>query len=157
MKVRLLIIVLILFSCKKNANKDDVLWNEAINLHESHLFDDTLVLLHDLITNHSNSNYIPNAYYLISEIYINEYKEYSISVDYLSKLLEEYPNHDLAKKCLFTLGYINGNYVDSYTDAILYYNQFLSKYPDDDLIPSVKYELEALEEIDNKIKSLLIE
>ena len=157
MKVRLLIIVLILFSCKKNPNKDEVLWKEAINLHENHLFDDALVLLDNLITNHSNSNYIPNAYYLISEIYINEFKEYNISIDYLSKLLDYYPDHILAKKSLFTLGYINGNYIDSYTDAIFYYNQFLLKYPDDDLIPSVKYELEDLAEINNKIKLLLIE
>ena len=154
-KFRLLIITIILFSCKQNLNKDIALWNDIINSHENKLYDDALVLLDRLISNHSNSNHVPDAYYLTSEIYINEFKEYDIAIDYLKQLIKEYPNHNLSKKSLFTLGYINANYIDSYTDAIVYYNQFLLKYPDDDLIPSVKYELEGLSEISDKIKSLL--
>ena len=156
MKLRLLIIAIILFSCKQNPNKDVVaLWNEITILHNNNDFDDTLILLNRLIDDYSNSSYIPDAYYLISEIYINEHKEYSISIDYLLKLLDSYPDHNLAKKSLFTLGYINANYIDSYTDATTYYNLFLTKYPDDDLIPSVKYELKGLEKINDKINSLL--
>ena len=40
-------------------------------------------------------------------------------------------------------------------DAINNYELFLNTYPNDELTPSVKYELEGLEDIKSSIKSLI--
>jgi len=156
MKLRLIILFVSLFafSCKVTDNTHKY-YDEALNLHSNGEYDQCLVKLHLLVNTYPNSYYIPNAYYLISEIYLNEFKEYDISILYLNKVLNLFPEHELSKKCLFTLAYINANYIDSFTDAINLYNQFLLKYPNDDLIPSVKYELENLLVIKNKIDSLI--
>ena len=86
---------------------------------------------------------------------MNEYKQYDISIFYLKLILDKYPDHDLSKKSLFTLGYINANYLEAYTRATYFYNKFLTTYPDDDLVPSVKYELDNLSDLNLKVESLL--
>jgi len=40
-----------------------------------------------------------------------------------------------------------------YTDAINYYKQFLKEYSNDELVPSVKYELEQINTIIERIKN----
>ena len=93
--------------------------------------------------------------FLISEIYLNEYKNYDITVEFLNKILLDYPDSDLAKRSLFTKAYINSNYIQSFTDARELYNQFLEKYPNDDLVPSVEYELSELDKHNTTIQNLL--
>ena len=46
------------------------------------------------------------------------------------------------------------NYLNAYSDAIIAYNLFREKYPDDELIPSVKFELDGLKDIQSTIDSL---
>ena len=72
----------------------------------------------------------------------------------IKKVVEKYPNHEVAKKSLFMIAYIYNNYLSSYTDAIDNYTLFINKYPNDELIPSVEYELEGLFEIEGIIDSL---
>ena len=52
------------------------------------------------------------------------------------------------------VGYIYSNYLDQYSDAIYTYNGFLKTYPNDELVPSVKFELEALNKYEQVIDSL---
>ena len=46
------------------------------------------------------------------------------------------------------------NYLNAYSDAIITYKLFKEKYPNDELIPSVKFELDGLKDIQSTIDSL---
>ena len=118
-------------------------------------FSQSVVSLNMIAENFPNSDFSPKAYYLISEIYLNEYKEYGISIEFLNKIISNYPNSLESKKSLFTLGYIHANYIDSFSDANALYKEFIHKYPSDDLVPSVKYELENLKPLLIKTDSLI--
>ena len=147
------LLIILNSSCKNNDVEN--IWLNSINDFEKKDYNQCLVGLNLITTNYSTSKYAPDSYYLISEIYLNEYKQYDIAVEFLEKIITNYPNSESCKKSLFTLGYINANYIDSFTDAINYYKDFLSKYPDDDLVPSVEYELENLYIVNSKIDSLI--
>ena len=146
----------LIFSCNQNSYSNaEKIWNEAIYNYDSGDYTACVLKLTNIVENHSTSQYCPKSYYLLSEIYLNEFKEYGISVDFLKIIIDQYSNSFEFKKSLFTLGYINANYLDAYTDAFYYYNEFISKYPDDELSPSVNYELENLQPLLDKVESLI--
>ena len=144
---------MIILSC--NNNKDLESWQTAQKLYNNKDFDNCLVQLDLIITTSNNAEYITKSLFLISEIYLNEYKEYDLAINFLDKILWDYPKSTLSNRALFTKAYINSNYIQSYTVAKELYNQFLDKYPNDDLAPSVKYELEELDKHTNTINRLL--
>ena len=92
---------------------------------------------------------------MLSEIYLNEFKEYYIAINYLDEILLNHSSDPLAKRALFTKAYVLSNYLELYSDAIFYYNDFLSKYPNDDLASSVKYELGELSNYADKIQNMI--
>lgn len=140
-------------SCNNNQDLNN--WKNAQSLYNNQDFNNCLVALHDIVNSSNNEDYITKSLFLISEIYLNEFKNYDITIEFLNKILWDYPNSDLAKRSLFTKAYINSNYIQSYTIAQELYNQFLSKYPEDDLVPSVKYELDELNKHSDTIQKLL--
>jgi len=147
-------LVLFVFSC--STGKDDLnKWNKAQNLYNNNDFNSCLVELHSIVESSKSDEYITKSLFLISEIYLNEFKNYDITIEFLNEIIWNYPTSELAKRSLFTKAYINSNYIQSYTIAKELYNQFLEKYPNDDLIPSVKYELEELEKHSETIQNLL--
>ena len=117
-------------------------WNLAQEHYENKQYNESLVVLHRILNNSNSKDDIKvKSLFLISEIYLNEYKEYTISISFLNKILDGFPEHDLAKRSLFTKAYINANYIESFSEAVTLYNLFIRKYPDDELISSVNYEL----------------
>ena len=150
----LIFILSFIISCSDNT-KTNSYYDKAVEYHTIKEFDKALISLNFLVEENPNSPFIPDAYYLIAEIYLNEFQEYDVAIIFLEKLISAYPEHRLSKKGLFTLAYINANYIDSYTDAINLYSKFKNLYPEDDLIPSVEYELENLKKIEIEINNLL--
>lgn len=140
-------------SCNNNEDLNN--WENAQNLYNNQDFNNCLVALHQIVNSSDNEDYITKSLFLISEIYLNEFKNYDITIEFLNKILWDYPDSELAKRSLFTKAYINSNYIQSYTIAQELYNQFLSKYPEDDLVPSVKYELDELNKHSDTIQKLL--
>lgn len=147
------LLFLIILSC--NNNKDLKNWETAQKLYNNKDLDNCLIHLDSIISISTNAEYITKSLFLISEIYLNEYKEYDIAINFLDRILWDYPKSTLSNRALFTKAYINSNYIQSYTVAKELYNQFLDKYPNDDLAPSVKYELEELDKKNNTINRLL--
>jgi len=134
------------------------MWNEAEFYYQNKDFDGSIITLNKIINMQNVAEDLKvKSLFLISEIYLNEYKEYDISLSFLDKILNFHQNHNLHKRALFTKAYINANYLDAYTDAIILYDLFLENYPNDELASSVNYELEELnkfqEQIDKLIKS----
>jgi len=155
MKFRFIIYLssLFIFSCNNDIDLDK--WDKAQSLYNSKDFNNCLVELNKIVNSSENEEYISKSLFLISEIYLNEFKNYDITIEFLNQILLNYPTSDLAKRSLFTKAYINSNYIQSYTDARELYNQFLSKYPNDDLAPSVRYELQELDKHTDIIQKLL--
>ena len=147
--------ILSTFSCDQSDVDIEKAWNNAINDYDKGRFSECVVKLNVIAEKYYDSSFAPKSYYLISEIYLNEYKQYDIAISFLNQILTEYPTSAENKKSLFTLGYVYANYTDSYTDANYYYKEFIKKYPNDDLIPSVQYELENLKPLIDKSDSLI--
>ena len=145
--------IIFIVSCNKET-VDDNLWSESQNLYTQKDYNNCVVKLTKIINN-NNSAYAPKALFLISEIYLNEYEEYDISISYLDRIINQYPDIELAKRSLFTKAYIKANYIESYTEAIDLYNDFINKYPQDDLISSIKYELNELKKYETKINQMI--
>ena len=156
MIIRIVIYSLVLFVVSCSGGKDDLnKWNNAQNLYNNDDFNSCLVELHSIVESSNSDEYITKSLFLISEIYLNEFKNYDITIEFLNEIIWNYPNSELAKRSLFTKAYINSNYIQSYTIAKELYNQILEKYPNDDLVPSVKYELEELNKHSETIQKLL--
>ena len=154
-------IFVILTSIFISCSVDDIqpvneVWTKAQKYYENKEYNNSLVLLHQIIENKFyDDDFKAKSFFLISEIYLNEYKEYDISISFLNKILDNYPNHDLAKRSLFTKAYINANYIEAFTEAATLYNQFIKKYPNDELVSSVKYELDELDKYNETINNLI--
>ena len=152
-KILIYLILTISLSCNSSDDSDN--WEKAQQLYNDKEFNNCLVLLNNIVNTSSSSDYITKSLFLISEIYLNEFKNYDITIEFLNKIIWDYPSSDLAKRSLFTKAYINSNYIQSYTESRELYNQFLLKYPSDDLVPSVEYELKELEKHNSTIQNLL--
>ncbi len=149
------IFLIVLLSCNSD-KKYDLLWNTAQENYSSKDFNSCLVNLNTIIVdNEYNGELKPQALFLASEIYLNEFKENDISISFLDNIIDNHPNHPMAKRSLFTKAYINANYIEAFTEAVSLYSQFLVMYPDDDLISSVQYELAELKKYESTISNLI--
>jgi len=94
--------------------------------------------------------------YMVAEIFLNDFKDYSLAADLYADIIYAYPKDIIeVKKSLFTLAYIYANHLDYFSDAIYFYEKFKSNYPNDDLITSIDYELNNLSKINLGLESLL--
>lgn len=149
----ILISFLLFISCNKDKNNES--WLKAGDYYESKNYNKCAVELMSIINDNNSNLYKPKALFLLSEIYLNEYKEYLISIDYLNEIMSKYPENELSKRAHFTKAYIYANYLDQYSDAIILYNDFLLNYPNDELVSSVEYELNELDKYSNIINNIL--
>ena len=151
-KLFLSIMILSFYGCNDNIS---TLWDEAKIDYSNKDYENCVIKLNKIIDNKGDLESIIQSKYLLSEIYLNEYDQYFIALDYLNMIIDDHGNHQLSKKSLFTAAYIYGNYLDAYSDSYNYYNKFLSLYPEDDLVESVKYELNNLTPYLNKTETLI--
>jgi len=134
-----------------------LLYSESLDLIKKKVYDKSIAKLNFIIENSFDTELIASSKYLISEIYLNDFNNYDMSVLYLEDILNSCPQcvSEIFKKSLFSLSYIYANYLDYYSDAIKLYNDFIVLYPNDELISSVKYELELLSPYEKKIDELI--
>lgn len=152
--ILILIILFYVYSCSSNKTAEQY-WNDAqkFRLEENSM--EAISNYKDLIKIFPNNDMAPNSQFQIADIYLNDIKDYEYSIDEFKKVISNYADHDVAKKSLFMIAYIYNNYLDAYSDAINSYDLFLNKYPNDELAPSVKYELEGLEDVKKSINLLI--
>ena len=155
MKYVIIIIFILTFSCDSNKKPED-LWDEAQNYRINNNLIEAINTFKNIIELYPNNYLSSKSQFQIADIYLNDIKDYDLSIKEFKNVVNDYPNDEVAKKSLFMIAYIYNNYINAYTDAIDNYNLFINKYPKDELIPSVKYELEGLKEIISKIDSLKI-
>ena len=153
MKKILYILLYLIFICC-DSQSAQVLWDEAHVFRSKNKLKDSIINLENIIMKYPKHELAAEAQYQIAEIYLNDIKNFDISIEKYQKVISKYPSNKVAKNSLFMIAYIYNNFLGSYTDAINTYKLFLSKYPDDELISSVEYELEGLSDIEDSIDSL---
>ena len=129
-------------------------YNIAVELKDEKKIMESNKLFHEII----ESPYVTDdlkikSIFMISQIFY-DLQNYTLSIEYFKKILDADKLNDLRKKSLFMIGYTYNNHLDMYTDAITYYNQFIAEYKDDELIPSVKFELQQINEILDNIETV---
>ena len=137
-----------------NSQSPEILWEEAKLMRAENNMKESIINLESIIKNYPEHILASRAQYKKAEIYLNDIKDFDYAIEEYEKVIRQYPNHEVAKNSLFMIAYIYNNYLESYTDAIDLYNLFMNKYPNDELIPSVKFELEGLYEIEGIIDSM---
>ena len=153
MKNVLYIILGVLILCC-NTQSPENLWDEAKLRRSENNLKESINNLESIITKYPNHDLAGSAQFQKAEIYLNDIKDFDFAIEEFEKVIDYYPKHDVAKNSLFMIAYIYNNYLESYTDAIDRYNLFMKKYPNDELIPSVKFELEGLYELESIIDSM---
>ncbi|MAV64043.1 MAG: hypothetical protein CMG00_02505 [Candidatus Marinimicrobia bacterium] len=132
-------------------------YNQFKNFRAIEDYDESLKMLFKI----KNDTLVAN--YNIAEIYLNEYSNYTIALDYFSIILDSLDrvsenkneNLELYKKSLFMSSYICSNYLGMYTKGFNGYNSFLEQFPNDELSESAKYELEILNSFEQSKNNLL--
>ena len=128
------------------------LYEEAEILKENKKLKDSNMLLCNIIdAPHTPDNIKIKSKFMRSQLFY-DLSFYEQSINYFKLLLNEEKSDEFRKKSLFMIAYIYNNNLDMYTDALDYYKQFLAEYEGDDLIPSVKFEIEQINEILLRIK-----
>jgi TolA-binding protein len=144
----------------QKTNKEKDVFNdefyEALLLATDKDYSKAIKSLNLIIDKNKGKRSAAEAEYIIAEIYLNDFNNYSSAAKRYSDIINSYPqSFNVVKKSMFTLAYIYANSLDSYTDAIYYYELFKKEYPGDDLITSIDYELKDLYEHKKIIESLL--
>ena len=151
-KIFYILLICFFVCCNKNLPQD--LWDNAQILRSEGDLTQAIINLENIINKYPMHDIAGEAQYLLAEIYLNDIKNFDIAVEHYQKSINNYSNSKIAKNSLFMLGYVYNNFLTSYTDAIESYRSFLIKYPNDELIPSVRYELESLSNIEKTKDSL---
>ncbi|MBI71983.1 MAG: hypothetical protein CMG61_00755 [Candidatus Marinimicrobia bacterium] len=143
----------------KNAKivlENNIDFHEVSVALESKKYNTAINFLNQIKENTEDISIKARTDYMIAEVFLNDFKDFSVAADLYSDIIYSYPNHIIeVKKSLFTLAYIYANHLDYFSDAIFFYKKFKSNYPSDDLITSIDYELNNLSKINLELKSLL--
>ena len=82
-----ILVFLNFYSCEKNNNLNEM-WDKAEVYYQNKNFDDSVIILNKIINMENTSEDLKvKSLFLISEIYLNEYKEYDISLSFLDQIL----------------------------------------------------------------------
>jgi len=141
-----------------NLFTDNSIFLEVNKFLDNKNYSKAILKLNNIIDSNENDDLISSkSYYIIAEIYLNDFNDYNMASNYYKYIINHYkPSLNIYKKSLFTLGYIYTNYLHMYTEALDVYNKFKLLYPDDDLIMSIDYEIEnVLTEQEKIINSLI--
>ena len=151
----ILFIGLHFISCGGGSNKNAAeLWDDGQKYRTEDKLRESITSFKSILEKYPSDNFAAEAQFQIADIYLNDVKDFEFAVEEFQKVVAQYPNHEVSKKSLFMIAYIYNNYLNAYSDAIIAYNLFRERYPDDELIPSVKFELDGLKDIQSTIDSL---
>ncbi|MFQ6610003.1 MAG: outer membrane protein assembly factor BamD [Fidelibacterota bacterium] len=146
--------MLIVIGCSKNNEIIDQLWGEAEALRQQENLGAAISKLIEIKENYPKSSKAAEAQFMIGEIYLNDVKNYEISIEEFQTVIRDYPKSEMAEKAMFMVGYIYTNYLQAFSDGIEYYQKFLEEYPESELVDAVNYELNTLEDVKSQINDL---
>ncbi|MBC8213388.1 MAG: tetratricopeptide repeat protein [Candidatus Marinimicrobia bacterium] len=155
MKITLTTIVLLvlMIACKPTSDPLNH-WESAKKFRDEQKITECITELKLIIDNYPEHPKAPESQFMIGDIYLNDVKDYEISIEEFQLVLNNFEESTLSAKAMFMIGYVYANNLHAYSDAEEYYNNFLKNYPEHELVLSVEYELESLKEALAEIKRL---
>jgi len=136
--------------------ENNISFHEVSVALESKNYNTAINFLNQIKENTNDISIKARTDYMIAELFLNDFKDFSVAADLYSDIIHSYPKNIIeVKKSLFTLAYVYANHLDHFSDAIYFYEKFKSNYPNDDLITSIDYELNNLSKINLELESLL--
>ncbi len=65
-------------------------------------------------------------------------------IEYFEKLLEEFPEHELAPRALYMIGFVHAEMLKDSVTAIAIFRELIDKYPSSDLAETAKWSIENI-------------
>ena len=157
MKKGMIVLAAMLFviGCSKNNEIVDQLWEDAEAFRQQEDLGAAISKLMEIKEKYPKSKKAAEAQFMVGEIYLNDVKNYEISLEEFQTVIHDYPKSEMAEKATFMVGYIYTNYLQAFSDGIEYYQKFLKDYPKSELVDAVNYELNSLEVVTNQISDLV--
>ena len=122
----------------------DFILNKAESLRKKKLLKEAVSHLMFITKNYSNENYAPKGQYMLGDLYMNDFRDFSTAIQEYRKVIENYSGSNQEPHALFMIGYIYANVLNDEKSAKIEYSEFLNRFPKHELTPSVKFELEYL-------------
>jgi outer membrane protein assembly factor BamD (BamD/ComL family) len=97
-----------------------------------------------LTKNYSNTEIAPKGQYMLGDVYMNDFRDFTTAIQEYRKVIENYSGSSQEPHALFMIGYIYANVVNDTKSAKLEYENFINKFSSHELAPSVRFELEYL-------------
>ena len=82
---------------------------------------------------------------MVAELFLNDFKDYSVAADLYAEIIYSYPG-DIIEVKIFIHSHVYANHLD-YLVMLSIFMKNSVNYPSDDLISSIDYELNNLSKI----------
>ena len=118
--------------------------NKAESLRKQKLLKEAVNHLVYLIENYSQNALASKGQYMLGDLYMNDFRDFTTAIQEYRKVLKEYSESEQEPHALFMIGYIYANILNDEKSARIEYQDFLNRFPNHELSPSVKFEIEYL-------------
>ena len=122
----------------------DYIINKAESLRKRKMLKEAVDHLMYMTNKYSSNELTPKAQYMLGDIYMNDFKDFTTAIQEYRKVLSNYGGSLQEPHALFMIGYIYANVTNDTKNAEIEYKSFIEKFPNHELYPSVKFELEFL-------------
>jgi TolA-binding protein len=93
---------------------------------------------------YSNSDIASKGQYMIGDVYMNDFRDFTTAIQEYRKVIENYNGSSQEPHALFMIGYIYANVINDTKSAKIEYENFINRFSNHELAPSVRFELEYL-------------
>lgn len=118
--------------------------NKAESLRKRKMLKEAVEHLMFMTEKYSSNELTPKAQYMLGDIYMNDFRDFTTSIQEYRKVIEKYSGSFQEPHALFMIGYIYANVINDTKSAEIEYKSFIDQFPNHELFPSVKFELEFL-------------
>ena len=132
----------------------EYLVNKAESLRKQKLLKESVAHLMFMIDKYDQHNLSSKAQYMLGDLYMNDFRDFTTAIQEYRKVLEKYNGSDQEPHALFMIGYIYANIISDEKSAKVEYETFLRKFPGHELAPSVKFEIDYLGKSIDQIPAL---
>ena len=118
--------------------------NISENLRRRKLIYDAVAHLNHLVKNFSDDSLAPKAQYMLGDIYMNDFGDFTKAIQEYRKVLDNYANYKHRPSALFMIGYNYAHNLNDLNNAKNVYQSFIQQFPNHELFDSVLLELKYL-------------
>ena len=132
----------------------ETILNKTESLRNKDMTKEAVNNLMYLLGNHSNNKLMPKAQYMLGDIYMNDFRDFTTAIQEYRKVIVDYPGSEQEPHALFMIGYVYANVLNDIKSAKIEYEEFLNRFPKHELSPSVRFEIDYLGKSVDEIPAL---